>query len=132
MATITDNLGLPRPEANDNFNLVNFNVLIDAIDNKVAGKDNIDPVLNVLKSNIDANGIYTVVEWKRTDNTMYRKSTLSNADAEGNYQTQTIEFYDVDGTTLLKTQVWELTYDDNGNVSSETIQSEVLADATVG
>lgn len=136
MVTETTNLGLVKPDETDfydigvqNGNMDKIDAAITTINSKVANQDQ---TLNVSKSLPDTNGIYTVVEWKRTDNTLAKKSVLSNADTNGNYLKQTITFYGVDGTTVTKTQVWGLTYDKNGNVSSETLQSEVLADAAVG
>lgn len=69
----------------------------------------------------DANGIFTVVEYKRSDSTVYMKSTLSNADANGNYQTNTWEYFDIDGVTLLKTLTWTITYDVDGNIVSKVV-----------
>ena len=70
-----------------------------------------DDETNSYASSIDANGIYTVVDFKRADATLYLKSTLSNTDASGNYQTVTWLFYATDGTTLNLTKTWTLTYD---------------------
>lgn len=69
----------------------------------------------------DENGIFTVVEYKRTDDTTYMKSTLSNPDTNGNYQTCTWEFYDDVGTTVLYPITWQITYDGDGGVISEVI-----------
>lgn len=40
MATNTTNFSLPKPDANDNFNRIAYNALIDAIDSKVGAKTN--------------------------------------------------------------------------------------------
>ena len=69
-----------------------------------------DDEMNSYASNIDVNGIYTVVDFKRADATLYLKSTLSNTDASGNYQTVTWQFYDAAGTTIMLTKTWTLTY----------------------
>ena len=69
-----------------------------------------DDETNSYASSIDVNGIYTVVDFKRVDATLYLKSTLSNTDASGNYQTVTWQFYATDGTTLSLTKTWTLTY----------------------
>ena len=76
---------------------------------------------NSYSSNIDANGIYTVVDYKRADGTLYMKSTLSNPDANSNYQTDTWQFFDVAGTTVILTVTWTLTYDADGNVISKVV-----------
>lgn len=77
---------------------------------------------NQYNSSKDANGIFTVVEYKRADLSLYMKSTLSNPDANGNYQTATLQYYATDGTTLIKTETWTMTYDADGDVTS-TVKS---------
>lgn len=74
---------------------------------------------NEYASGKDTNGIYTVMEYKRTDGTLYLKSTLSNPDASGNYQTMTWQFYDAAGTSVLSTKTWTLTYDADGKIVSK-------------
>ena len=69
-----------------------------------------DDKMNSYASSIDVNGIYTVVDFKRVDATLYLKSTVSNIDVSGNYQTVTWLFYDAAGTTIKLTLVWTLTY----------------------
>ncbi|MGO0058661.1 hypothetical protein ACTID9_01105 [Brevibacillus fluminis] len=72
------------------------------------------------KSSKDASGIYTVVEYRRiADNTLYMRSTLSNPDAKGNYQTDTRVFYKLDGATVDTTVTVTLTYDADGDLLSE-------------
>lgn len=73
-----------------------------------------------VKSGKDANGIFTVVEYRRiSDNTLYMKSTLSNPDAKGNYQTDTRVYYKGDGVTADSTVTVTITYDADGDVVSE-------------
>ncbi len=73
-----------------------------------------------VKSSKDANGIFTVVEYRRIVNdTLYMKSTLSNPDARGNYQTDTRVYYKADGATVDSTVVVTITYDADGDVVSE-------------
>lgn len=72
-------------------------------------------------SSKDANGIYTVIEYKRVDATLYMKSTLSNIDANGNYQTDTWQFYGTNGATLINTKTWTITYDADGNIISKVV-----------
>lgn len=76
---------------------------------------------NQFASAKDTNGIYTVVDYKRANNTLYMKSTLSNADTNGNYQTMTWQFYADDGTTVTDTKVWTISYDADGNVLSKVV-----------
>lgn len=95
-------------------NTTNKGSVVDAI-NEVA-----ETAYNVYKSTPDAYGVYTVVEYKRKSNgTLYRKSTLSNPDANSNYQTQTIQYYNTAGTTVIATETWVISYDTDGNIVSE-------------
>ncbi|MGF9822612.1 phage tail protein [Brevibacillus agri] len=73
-----------------------------------------------VKSGKDANGIFTVVEYRRiSDNTLYMKSTLSNPDDMGNYQTDTRVYYKADGVTVDSFVTVTITYDADGDVISE-------------
>jgi len=66
--------------------------------------------LSSIATNIDSEGIYKNIEWKRKDNTLYAKSTLIGTYP---YPQIKIDYYDEDGTTIVKTITWDLTYDDN-------------------
>lgn len=73
----------------------------------------------VSKSNKDANGQYTSIEYRRdTDGSLFLKSVLSNPDANGNYQTDTWTIYELDGVTVAETKVWTITYDADGSIVS--------------
>lgn len=76
--------------------------------------------LNSYASSKDANGIYTVMDYKRADGTIYMKSTLSGGTSP-NYTTDTWQFYDTDGTTLILTKTWTLTYDADGKITSKVV-----------
>lgn len=66
--------------------------------------------------------VYTVVTFTRPDGTTYMVSTLSNPDANSNYQTDTWQFYDLTGTSIIETHTWTLTYD-----ASSTLDTAVMA-----
>jgi hypothetical protein len=74
--------------------------------------------LSVYKSGKDANGIFTIVEYKRADGTLFVKSVLSGGTSP-QYTTRTITYYDNDGTTVIKTDVYNLIYDEDGDLISE-------------
>lgn len=74
--------------------------------------------LKIEKSNKDSNGIYTQVDYKREDNTLFMRSVLSGGTSP-QYTTRTITIYDTDGTTVLQTITHTLTYDSDGNIVSE-------------
>ncbi|WDU82261.1 hypothetical protein [Caloramator sp. Dgby_cultured_2] len=79
---------------------------------------NIPLTLKQEKSGKDSNGIYTQVNYKREDGTLYMRSVLSGGTSP-QYTTRTITVYDTDGTTALETITHTLTYDSDGNVVSE-------------
>ena len=76
--------------------------------------------LNVYYSNKDSLDIYTTIEWRRPDSTKYKKSVLSGGTTPC-YTTRTVTYYDTDGTTVLATAVYTLTY------SGYDLVSEVLS-----
>ena len=82
---------------------------------------NINMPKSIIKSNKDANGVFTKVTYKRSDGTILKTSELSNADSSGNYTTQTVKYYKLDGSTLDTTEVYTITYDDSGDVVSEIL-----------
>lgn len=71
-------------------------------------------------SSKDANGIYTIVDYKRADGTLYMKSTLSGGTSP-KYTTDTWNLYDALGTTVIKTITWTLTYDADGKIISKVV-----------
>ena len=58
--------------------------------------------------------VYTIVDFKRSDATLYMNSTLSNADANGYFQTCVLKYYNSVGTTVVSTVIWTFTYDADG------------------
>lgn len=83
---------------------------------------------SMFKSGYDAaTGQYLIIEWKRSDTTLAMRSTMSAPDAGGTglFATRTEAYYGNDGTTLVQTVVYSLTYDDHRNVVSEQIVSIV-------
>jgi hypothetical protein len=79
-----------------------------------------DSLLSIYKSVKDANGIYTIVDYKRADGTLYMKSTLSGGTAP-QYTTRTEVYYDAAGTTPVLTKTYTVSYDTDGAVVSEVL-----------
>jgi hypothetical protein len=77
-------------------------------------------VYSATGSSVDANGIYTIVDFKRSDGTLFLKSTLQNGTSP-NYTTQILNYYNAAGTTISKTITITYTYDSNGNISSRAV-----------
>jgi hypothetical protein len=70
------------------------------------------------KGNKDANGIFTLLEYRRQDNTLVAKSVLSGGTSP-QYTTRTITYYNTTGTAVEKTTVRTLSYDNDGDLVSE-------------
>lgn len=67
------------------------------------------------RSGKDSNGIFTTVTYKRkSDDTIYAKSVLSGGTSP-NYTTKTETFYGADGTTVIETNVYTVSYDSDGD-----------------
>jgi hypothetical protein len=76
--------------------------------------------LSKVRSSKDGNGIYTIITYKRkTANTTYMVSTLSNPNVDGKYLTRTEKYYDRNGTTQVDTVTYTLAYDADGDLLSE-------------
>jgi hypothetical protein len=73
---------------------------------------------NVYKSGKDSNGIFTTVDYKRPDGTLYARSVLSGGTSP-QYTTRTITYFDTDGTTVIRSDTFTLSYDGNGDLVSE-------------
>jgi Phage tail fibre repeat len=78
-------------------------------------------IFNVYKSGKDSNGIFTIVEYKRADGTLYARSVLSGGTSP-QYTTRTITYYAADGTTVIRTDPYTLVYDADGDLISEVKQ----------
>ncbi|TBL21820.1 hypothetical protein EYB35_00205 [Bacillus paranthracis] len=83
---------------------------------------NLQLKVSVYRSNKTANGIFATVEWKTKAGVLARKAVLSDQDTNGNYRKQTITFYAENGITVIGTDVYVITYDADGDVTSEVLQ----------
>jgi len=108
-----------------------FASLADILDENVAG--NLLNLINQNKTSIkldagyttkerllkDDNDIFTELQYKRSDGTLYKKSVLSGG-VSPLYTNRTATYYDVDGTTVISTENFNLNYID------EILTSEVI------
>ena len=74
--------------------------------------------LSSYASNIDDNGLYKTVTWKRKDNTTYAVSSLIGTTP---YAQVKIDYYDDLGATIAKSITWNLTYDDNEFIYNKVV-----------
>lgn len=72
------------------------------------------------RSEIDSNGVFTIIEWQRPSGSRFKMSILSGGTSP-KYTTRTVTYYDSDGTTIIATNVYELTYI-NDDIISEVLQ----------
>ncbi|MGE6260860.1 pyocin knob domain-containing protein [Heyndrickxia sporothermodurans] len=71
------------------------------------------------KSSKDENGIFKEVEQRRKgDNTLAIKSTLSGGTSP-KYTSRKVQYYDLKGTKIIKTDFFTLSYDTDGDLISE-------------
>jgi len=74
---------------------------------------------STFKSEKDDNSTFKKVEKKRNDGSLFATSVFSNPNADGNYLIRTYTEYANDGTTAIKTIVYDLLYDVDGDWVSE-------------
>jgi hypothetical protein len=71
----------------------------------------------------DENGIFQSIEWKRTDGTLAKKSTLSGGTSPL-YEKRIVTHYDTDGITVTETVAYDQFYNDRGKWTHEVIADE--------
>lgn len=107
--------------------IANIRTMLDALlaDIEARNKQAVDSLqdhfdsYNEYSKNRDDQGVYRLAELRRVkDGTLYQRSTLSQRDARGNYTLQTVETFEGDGYTVKTTDVYDLTYDQDGQIVS--------------
>ena len=74
--------------------------------------------LRLVRSGVDGNGVFTVVEYHRVGGNRAVRSVLSGG-VSPSYTTRTVYEYDLDGTTVLQTTSYTLSYTNN-QLTTET------------
>ena len=67
---------------------------------------------------------YRIVDYKRSDGTLYLRTSLENYDARGYYRRVRLDFYNTEGLNVIKTQRYALDYDENGLVYQKVLIPE--------
>jgi len=75
-------------------------------------------IIRLKRSNPDAYGNYLQVDYYRKNGTLFARSVLSGG-TPPQYTTRTITIYDTDGTTVVDSYTFTITYDANGNPVDE-------------
>lgn len=78
--------------------------------------------LTVKKSGYDVNGIFTNVVFTNPAGVNVKRSVLSNPDTEGNYLVRTVTYYSIDGVSVRRQEVFDITYNADGNIVSEVLR----------
>lgn len=78
----------------------------------------VDSDYRTYRLNKDSEGVFTRVEKRRKDGTLAVASVLSGGTLP-NYTTKTVTYYKADGTSLIKTETFTLSYDTDGVLISE-------------
>jgi len=75
-------------------------------------------IMRIKRSNPDAYGNYLQVDYYRKDGTLFARSVLSGG-TPPKYTNRTITIYDSNGTTVVDSYTFTITYDANGNPVNE-------------
>ncbi len=67
-----------------------------------------EEVWNGIPSELDESGIPTVTSYKRKDETLFLKLTLTNKSAEGAYQSVIVTYYAADGVTVISENTYPI------------------------
>lgn len=106
-------------EAGTPVNALNMNKIEDGIEEVASSMADLTyQELSSYASNIDDNGLYKTVTWKRKDNTTYAVSSLIGT---APYTQVKIDYYNDLGTTIIKSITWGLTYDDNEFIYNKVV-----------
>lgn len=76
----------------------------------------------VNKSGYDVNGIFTNVVFTNPAGVNVKRSVLSNPDSEGNYKVRTVTYFGIDGVSVRRQEVYDITYNADGKVVSEVLR----------
>lgn len=123
------NYNLKKPELTDNAKIEDINENTETIDAKL--KENADAVAShkadyvalkyagVYRLNKDTNGKWTTIQYKTKDTGKLLMQSVLSGGTSPQYTTRTETWYDTDGTTVVGTFVYPITYDADGDWISE-------------
>lgn len=77
---------------------------------------------NVESKNFDSGSrVYSEVNYKRRDGSLYAKTALSAKNAQGYFSRMRIDYYNTAGTHVVDSRIWALSYDQMGNVTEKIL-----------
>ena len=109
-------MNLRKPDYLDLADISDINYNMDVVDSQLADSTN----YTLERTNKDSEGIFTTITHKRSDGTKILESVLSGGTSPS-YTTRTITYFDTDGTTILSTEDYTLSYDIDGVLISEVL-----------
>lgn len=79
-------------------------------------------MFDIVSSDLDGKtNTYRQVDYKRSDGTLYLRTVLENFDARGYYRRVRLDFYNTEGTSVIKVQRYALDYDATGLLYSRVL-----------
>lgn len=96
--------------------------MVSAVNGLVSHKEDNTPhreAVSIERKNPDDDGIFTLIEFRRPDGTLFKTSQLNGISP---YTSRTVKYYDKNGN-LVQTVEYSITYSDDGEVISEVITS---------
>lgn len=78
--------------------------------------------LTIRKSGYDVNAVFTKIVFTNSAGVTVKQSVLSNPDSNGNYLIRTVTHFGKDGVTVVKTEVYDIVYNADGNIVSEVLR----------
>ncbi|SKC82890.1 hypothetical protein [Maledivibacter halophilus] len=133
MADYTDNYNLKKPNIKEKYSVNDQNENMDILDGELrridVGIGELEKEVNTGLAELTANYNFNVTctdtegrpiqtQYTKQDASLYLQVDASNPDANGFYQRIEEKYYEDDGTTLLKTVIWTLTYNEDGLVTT--------------
>ena len=79
--------------------------------------------LKVERSNKDSDGVFRDVTYRRHDGTAWMESRLRPEGSGPEYPEREVTWYEDDGETERESVTFDLSYDDDGDVVAEEVQS---------
>lgn len=76
--------------------------------------------LSIYRASKDNEGIYTEIFFRRLDNTLYKKHILWGGTSP-KYSNQSIEYYALDGVTMISKTTYALSYDSDDEIQNEVV-----------
>lgn len=128
----TETEQIRQEDYNDNLDIIDQAFVDHFADNQAHGLDSLaaridshssslfahGEDLSTYKLNKDGFGVFTEIQWKRPDETLAKKTVLSNG-TPPYYTLKTVSCYEEDGTTIKEIKEYELTYDQDNDLVSE-------------